>query len=77
MSTSSDYVYPQPGQYDSAIGAETQRLGGLTLRDHFAGLAMQGLLAHDNYVNSSLDSLATEAYQQADAMLEARKEESK
>jgi len=41
-----------------------------TLRDHFAALAMQGLLG-DHVRN--FDLLAIEAYQMADAMLEARK----
>ena len=41
----------------------------LTVRDHFAGLAMQGLLG-DHVRN--FDLLAIEAYQMADAMLAAR-----
>jgi len=40
-----------------------------TLRDEFAGLAMQGLLG-DHARN--FDLLAIEAYQMADAMLKAR-----
>jgi len=43
----------------------------MTLRDHFAGLAMQGLLG-DHVRN--FDLLAIEAYQMADAMLKAREE---
>ena len=42
----------------------------LTLRDHFAGLAMQGLATQENWV--SLDHIAANAYQLADAMLAAR-----
>jgi hypothetical protein len=52
-----------------------QKTGGyakdMTLRDHFAGLAMQGLLG-DHVRN--FDLLAIEAYQMADAMLKAREE---
>ena len=39
-----------------------------TLRDHFAGMAMQGLIAH----KLELDSLPKAAYQIADAMLAER-----
>jgi hypothetical protein len=50
-----------------------QKTGGfardMTLRDEFAGRAMQGLIG-DHIRN--FDLLATEAYQMADAMLKAR-----
>ena len=42
---------------------------GMTLRDYFAAKVMQALI-HKNY----FDVAAKEAYQMADAMLEARKE---
>ena len=41
---------------------------GISLRDHFAGLAMQGLIAH----KLGIASLPKVAYQIADAMLEER-----
>jgi len=41
---------------------------GISLRDHFAGMAMQGLIAH----KLGIDSLPKAAYQIADAMLEER-----
>lgn len=44
----------------------------MTLRDHFAGLAMQGLLAAQLAHKSSSDSAAEVAYVIADAMLAAR-----
>lgn len=40
----------------------------MTLRDHFAGLAMQGLLASE--VNANMHEFARRAYQIADIMLE-------
>jgi hypothetical protein len=50
-----------------------QKTGGyardMTLRDHYAGLAMQALLA---YEESTLENDADVAYQMADAMLKAR-----
>ena len=41
---------------------------GISLRDHFAGMAMQGLIAH----KLGIDSLPKAAYQIADAMLAER-----
>ena len=43
---------------------------GMTLRDYFAAKAMQGLYSR---VNWSVTDVAQRAYEQADAMLEARK----
>jgi len=44
----------------------------LTLRDHFACVALQGLLAGDTECTIPPSLAATMAYQQADAMLAAR-----
>ena len=43
---------------------------GMTLRDYFAGLAMQGLLTHDD--EGLIPETARDAYRYADAMLKAR-----
>lgn len=43
---------------------------GMTLRDHFAGLALQAIIAADG--TYSWDERARDAYKAADAMLEAR-----
>lgn len=45
---------------------------GMTLRDYFAAKAMQGYCAHEDSINSHFDSLASDAYELADAMLEER-----
>ena len=45
----------------------------MTLRDHFAGLAMQGVLASDVENIWEDEDCAKFAYQQADAMLKERK----
>ena len=47
---------------------------GMTLRDYFAAKAMQGLLAGllAEGMDVTWDGIATDAYRQADAMLEAR-----
>jgi hypothetical protein len=44
---------------------------GMTLRDYFAAAALQGLLA--NGYNGSCNRAAINAYDYADAMIEARK----
>jgi hypothetical protein len=44
---------------------------GISLRDHFAGLAMQGFLAAD-YNDWDYEKLALTSYEQADAMLKER-----
>lgn len=43
---------------------------GMTLRDYFAAKAMQGLYSRVNWLCADV---AERAYEQADAMLEARK----
>lgn len=47
--------------------------GGMTLRDYFAGQALQGRLA-DHSVSMSTDDRAENAYTLADAMIKARSE---
>jgi hypothetical protein len=50
--------------------------GGMTLRDHFAGLAMQALIARTTYhIEDAPRDIAEEAYDYADAMLKAREAE--
>lgn len=44
--------------------------GGMTLRDYFAAKAMQGILVNGYF--DKFDSVASDAYQLADAMLLAR-----
>jgi hypothetical protein len=43
---------------------------GMSLRDYFASLAMQGVLASD--IDAPLDKLVAAAYEMADAMLAER-----
>ena len=51
----------------------TNRLG-MSLRDWFAGMAMQGPLLSDK-IWTSYEFAAREAYAMADAMIEARKKD--
>ena len=53
-------------------GYNNRKLDNAALRDHFAGLAMQGLIAADVRVVWDNESIADLAYDQADAMLERR-----
>ena len=45
---------------------------GMTLRDYFAAKAMVGIIAHPNGPAGLWDDCALQAYEMADAMLEAR-----
>lgn len=47
---------------------------GMTLRDHFAGLAMQGICAHAETWGMAVPQIASQAYKMADAMLKAQSE---
>lgn len=44
----------------------------MTLRDHYAGLAMQSLISGKDYINEPPKMIAFNAYTLADAMLKAR-----
>ncbi len=60
-------AFPIPGlQHDEAFN-------GMTLRDYFAGQAMQGFAASEAEWSDGLYGMAKCAYKWADAMLEARK----
>jgi len=50
----------------------TKTYTGVSLRDHFAGLAMQGFMLADPESSWSYEECAKYAYKQADAMLEER-----
>jgi hypothetical protein len=48
---------------------------GMSLRDWFAGLALQGILAHGSSVGGTPEQWASAASLIADAMIEARKKD--
>jgi hypothetical protein len=50
---------------------------GLSLRDYFAGQALAGLCSTDELSTEAPEKLAVWSYEQADAMLSARKEATK
>lgn len=55
------------------ILARAEAIGGLSVRDYFAALAMQAAATNPGADGFTFDERANWAYQQADAMLEARK----
>lgn len=62
-------AFPELGNV--GCNSDWQSESGMTLRDYFAAKAMQGRLANPDWLCSEART-ATEAYQMADAMLEAR-----
>ena len=46
MSRGNKPAYPASGRHVGADAIEYFTMGGMTLREHYAGLAMQGLLAN-------------------------------
>ena len=60
----SNYQFTEDGEVVETIAAN-----GLTKREHFAGLAMQGLMSADTSFQMSRYEVAFEAVKQADALL--------
>jgi len=61
-------AFPQPDVISNEH-KDFHRDQGMSLRDHFAGLAMQALIGE---ISASWDEIASAAYRYADAMLKAR-----
>jgi len=57
------------GRFDSSIPDEQ----GMDLRDYFAAMAVQGILSRRDVHGTAIE-YAEIAYEQADAMMEARKQ---
>ena len=68
-------AFPQQAHADTEKNRWYHTQQGMSLRDHFAGLAMQGMLA--NGFDGTDEKLAGFAYQTADAMLAERMQETK
>ena len=71
-----DMVSHRPQPDGAVIEDRITMDGGVKLRDYFAAAALTGLLA-DNTSSGSRADFAKYSYEYADAMLAARKEESK
>ena len=46
-----------------------EEVNQISLRDHFAGLAMQEIMSNDSLANQKLSELAKTAYEMADQMI--------
>lgn len=57
--------------FPSTMTDDTLHVPGMTLRDYFAAKAMQGMVAKGGY--DKWTYISQDAYELADAMLEARK----
>ena len=72
-----DMVSQMQVDANTVLESRMKAEGGMSPRDWFAGMALQGLCSATDHSNSpSVATLAKWAFQQADAMLAARKEES-
>ena len=68
-------AYPSGKSEDPGYENSLPYHEGMTLRDHFAGLALQSILASANLdEDMTQNQLAEIAYEQADEMISARKE---
>lgn len=66
MSRANEPAYPIPA---SDLSGSYEAAPGLTIREHFAGLAMQGLLASPSYDGQQFTTIAHDAVEAADALI--------
>jgi len=60
------------------VTAPNGLIGGLTKREHFAAMAMQGYCANGHYCEASYEVIASMSVKQADVLIaELNKEETK
>jgi hypothetical protein len=65
--------FDEPAAFPIVVDGYVQE--GMTLRDYFAAMAMQGFLATDDYSVCSDITLAVDSYKIADAMIKAREKD--
>lgn len=75
MSNANDLAFPQPYQSEPGGILFYDVNQGLSKREYFAGLAMQGLLANSG--NETYATMAAWAVRHADALIEALNKEPK
>jgi len=54
---------------------KVKSVGGLSIRDYFAAFVLQGLICHNGCASTSDEDNSRVAYELADAMIQARKED--
>jgi len=67
-----DISLGDPDGTASSPTTQINTIARITLRDYFAGKAMQAILGNPEYRYTNDDAVAREAYNAADAMLKAR-----
>jgi hypothetical protein len=65
-------AFPMPSGPEPRVESTTHYNEGMTLRDYFAGKALQGMIASCTKQNWKEEYAAKASYQLADAMLKAR-----
>jgi hypothetical protein len=66
------YAFPHNTVVVDKEGGVIEHHKGMTLRDFFAAKAMQGMYAKGSFPTGIMLDTAKEAYEMADAMLQAR-----
>jgi len=67
-------AFPAMGERNTPDGKAYVWNEGMSLRDHFAGLAMQGMAPFTWRGANTYDELSRKSYAMADAMLRAREQ---
>ena len=65
-----DQAFPRPASHSPEFGPVHPKLG-LTKREYFAAMAMQGMCANSDYTHNSQSAIAEWSVKQADALIEA------
>jgi hypothetical protein len=69
-----DQAFATPPIYSDAFGLAIQEKG-LSKREYFAVMAMQGMCANSDYTHNSQSAIAEWSVKQADALIEALNKE--
>jgi hypothetical protein len=64
-----DAAFARPSFYHDSYGRPDQEQDGLTKREYFAAMAMQGWLANE-YIGTKYDIIAQHCVRMADALIE-------
>lgn len=70
----SDQINDGGQAFPMSFGCDSENYSGMSLRDWFAGVALQGILSKSWYGRATGRSASIVAYEIADEMLAARKE---
>ena len=68
-----DSAFPRTGTGNAGVSYDVPPQDGMSLRDWFAGMALGARVASGHRVGKSAHDIASDCYDYADAMLNARK----